>query len=150
MKGPIIDPPASAWHCRRRGNALLDMALVMPVLLMLSFGAIEYGYAMFIKHSLQGAAREGARAAIVPGATAADVQAAIDQTMQISGFPPTKYTRPAVIEPSNWASAGAGTQVKVTVQTTWGTVGIHVLPTYLGGISSGKQLVAATAMRREG
>ena len=149
MKGCTITRTGHASR-RCRGNALLDMALVMPVLLMLSFGAIEYGYALFIKHSLQGAAREGARVATLPGATAADVQAAVDQTMLIAGFGPTKYTRPALIEPSNWSTAGAGMQVRVTVHTTWGTVGVRVLPTYLGGISSEKQLRAATAMRREG
>ena len=57
---------------RRRsgGNTLVEMMLLLPILLGLSFGAVEYGYAMYIKHTLQGAAREGARASIVSGATA--------------------------------------------------------------------------------
>src|SRR5215204_1026175 len=49
---------------RRSGNALLDLAFVLPILLMLTFGAVEYGYALYVKHALQGAAREGARTAI--------------------------------------------------------------------------------------
>lgn len=126
------------------------MALVMPLLIMLSFGAVEYGYAMFLKHTLQSAAREGARAAIVAGATAASVQDAIDSTMLVSGFPQAKYVRPATIEPANWATAAAGTAITVTVQTTWATGGISVLPTMLGGIGPDKILRGGTAMRKEG
>ena len=42
----------------RSGNALLDLAFVLPVLLALTFGAVEYGYALYVKHALQGAAKE--------------------------------------------------------------------------------------------
>ena len=135
---------------RRSGNALLDLAFVLPILLMLTFGAVEYGYALYIKHALQGAAREGARAAIVAGASATSVQTAIDTSMQVAGFPQAKYTRPATITPSNWASSAAGTTITVEVKTTWGTAGVHVLPTYLGGINVAKELKGATTMRKEG
>ena len=33
----------------RSGNAVLDMALVMPLLIGLTFGACEYGYALYVK-----------------------------------------------------------------------------------------------------
>jgi Flp pilus assembly protein TadG len=134
----------------RRGNAVLDMALVMPLLIGLTFGAVEYGYALYIKHSLQSAAREGARAAIVAGATAANVQQAIDDSMAAAGFAQSKYTRPPTISPSNWNAAAAGTTITVSVSTSWGTAGVSVLPTYLGGISSSKTLTGATTMRKEG
>ena len=115
----------------RSGNAVLDMALIMPLLIMLTFGAVEYGFALYIKHSLQAAAREGARAAIVSGATATDVQTAVDSSMLAAGFAQSKYTRPPTITPSGWATSTAGTTIQVTVQTTWGTAGISVLPTQL-------------------
>jgi Flp pilus assembly protein TadG len=134
----------------RSGNAVLDMALVLPLLIALTFGAVEYGYALYIKHSLQAAAREGARAAIVSGATAADVQTAVDSSMAAAGFAQTKYTRPPTVAPAGWAASAAGTTITVTVQTTWGTAGISVLPTYLGGINSTKVLQGATTMRKEG
>jgi Flp pilus assembly protein TadG len=132
------------------GNALLDMVFVLPVLLGVTFGAIEYGYALYIKHSLQAAAREGARAAIVAGATATTVQDAIDASMQASGFVQAKYTRPPTIVPANWTSSTAGTTISVTVQTTWGTAGVSVLPTWLGGIPTTKNLAGGTTMRKEG
>ena len=135
---------------RRSGNAVLDMALVMPLLIMLTFGAVEYGYALYLKHTLQGAAREGARAAIVAGATATSVQQAVDEAMAAAGFAQSKYTRPVSIEPSNWAATAAGQTIKVTVQTTWGTAGVNCLPTVLGGIGPAKVLQGATTMRKEG
>ena len=134
----------------RAGNALLDLAFVLPILLGLTFGAVEYGYAVYVKHALQGAAREGARRAIVAGATAAQVQAAVDDSMQQAGFPQAKYTRPAIITPANWATSTAGTAVRVEVKATWSNVGVSVLPTVLGGIDPTKELKANTAMRKEG
>ena len=44
----------------RRGSAVLDAALVFPILLSLTFGTVEYGHYFYWKHTLQGAAREGA------------------------------------------------------------------------------------------
>jgi len=134
---------------RRSGNALLDMAFVLPILLALTFGAVEYGYAIYVKHALQGAAREGARASIVAGATAAQVQAAVDNSMQTAGFPQTKYTRPATVTPANWISAASGTTIRVEVKATWSTIGVHVLPQAMGGISPAKELKSATTMRKE-
>ena len=142
----------------RSGNAVLDMALVMPILIGLTFGAVEYGFALYIKHSLQAAAREGARVAVVSGATATDVQTAVDSSMLAAGFAQAKYTRPPTIEystngttwSSSWASAVAGNSIRVTVSTTWGTAGCKVLPNYLGGIPLTKTLSGATTMRKEG
>lgn len=143
----------------RSGNAVLDMALVMPLLIALTFGAVEYGFALYVKHSLQAAAREGARAAVVSGAVAADVQTAVDSAMLAAGFAQAKYTRPPTIEvstngttwsTSGWASTAAGNSIRVTVSTTWGTAGCKVLPNYLGGIPTTKTLSGATTMRKEG
>lgn len=134
----------------RSGNAVLDMALVMPILIGVTFGAVEYGYALYLKHSLQAAAREGCRAAIVSGASSSDVQSAVDSSMLAAGFAQSKYTRPPTISPSGWATATAGTTITVSVTTTWATAGVRVLPSYLGGIPTSKTLTGATTMRKEG
>ncbi|WP_022910708.1 TadE/TadG family type IV pilus assembly protein [Aestuariimicrobium kwangyangense] len=46
----------------QRGAAAVEFALVLPVLLVLLLGIIEYGYQFFLYGSAAGAAREGARA----------------------------------------------------------------------------------------
>ena len=73
----------SLWRGRgRRGAALIELLFAMTVLVALSFGIAEYGLAFFVKHNLQAAAREGARAAIVPGATAQQVTDAVTVMMR--------------------------------------------------------------------
>ena len=49
----------------RRGTAMVEMALVLPIFLMLVLGIIEFGRAMMIANLVTNAAREGARVACV-------------------------------------------------------------------------------------
>ncbi|MCH7993958.1 MAG: pilus assembly protein [Planctomycetes bacterium] len=48
---------------RRRGSAVVEFAVVLPLLLTILFGIIEYGYVFMVRQSLQHAAREGCRLA---------------------------------------------------------------------------------------
>ncbi len=50
-----------------RGQALVEMALILPVLLLLIFGIIEFGRIFNAYLIVTNAAREGARAGIVGG-----------------------------------------------------------------------------------
>lgn len=128
---------------RRRGGAVLETALVLGILLNLAFGTVEFGYFFFVKNSLQGAAREGGRAAIVASATNTDVTTAITNSLDSAGIPSSKYT--VTLSPSNIATAAAGTQVTVTIAASWGTVGVRPL----GLIGTTKQVIGTTVMRKE-
>ncbi len=135
---------------RRRGSAVLDAALVFPIMLSLTFGCVEYGYYFFVKHTLQGAAREGARAAVTPGSTNTDVNTAVNNAMAPTGIASNKYT--ITIRDSNdttnldVSTQTAGTAILVKVTSSWGTVGLRPL----GLIGSSKQVVGLTTMRKEG
>src|SRR5688572_31653955 len=83
----------------RKGNAVLEVALTLPVVLALSFGCVEFGYFFFVKNSVQGAAREGARAAVTPTATNTDVTTAISNAMTAAGLQSSGYT--VATTPSN-------------------------------------------------
>lgn len=48
-----------------RGQGLVEFALVLPVLLLIFMGILDFGRAIFAYNSLANAAREGARVAIV-------------------------------------------------------------------------------------
>jgi len=64
-------------HPRRRderGTALLEMALTLPLLLLVSAGIFEFGRGYQTWQVLTNAAREGARIAVLPGTTDSDVQ----------------------------------------------------------------------------
>lgn len=54
-----------------RGAAIVEMALVLPLFLALLMGVLVYGQYFMLAHSVQQAANDGARAAIV-GLDAAD------------------------------------------------------------------------------
>jgi Flp pilus assembly protein TadG len=135
---------------RRRGSAVLDAALVFPILLSLTFGCIEFGHYFYVKHTLQGAAREGARAAAMPGSTNTDVTTAVTNSMTAAGITAANYTtkvrNSADTADITVASQTAGTAILVKVQCTWGTVGLRPL----GLIGSSKQVIGMTTMRKEG
>ena len=127
----------------RRGNATLELSLTLGVLLSLTFGTVEFGHFFFVKNTLQGAAREGVRAAIPSGATSADVTTAVNGALTAAGFNTANFT--VTVSPSNISTVAAGSAVSVTVSGTWGTVGLRPL----GLIGSAKQVTGAAVMRKE-
>jgi Flp pilus assembly protein TadG len=65
-----------------RGQALLEMALSLPIVLLVSVCIFEFGRAFQTTQILTNAAREGARVAILPNATQSDVQARVSAYLQ--------------------------------------------------------------------
>jgi len=143
---------------RRRGNAVLEAALVFPILLSLTFGAIEYGYYFFVKNTLQGAAREGCRAGIVLNNANTDVTTAVAQYLKAAGLQTsattvdtTKFTLKIESPLGSSTSAStltAGSPLYVTVQGSWGTLGQGFRPLALIGTS--KTVSGVSVMRKEG
>ena len=147
---PVQSVPRSRGR-RRRAAALVELCLVLTILLVCSLGVGEYGYAWFVKHNLQGAAREGARAAIVPGATPQSVTDAVRLVMDAGRMGGAGYevaVTDAAGRAVDVAAAPAGTMIQVEVRCTWRAVGIHVMP--FGGIDPAAVLRARTVMRKEG
>ncbi|WP_256837907.1 TadE/TadG family type IV pilus assembly protein [Sphingopyxis sp. KK2] len=79
MKRPLTSLPQDM-----RGTAMIEMALLLPLFLMLLLGILIYGQYFLLAHSVQQAANDGARAAIT-GLDAADRRAvairAVDRSM---------------------------------------------------------------------
>jgi len=50
---------------RRRGAAVVEFAVVLPLLLTVLFGIIEYGWVFMVRQTLQTSAREGCRLAVL-------------------------------------------------------------------------------------
>lgn len=59
----------------KHGLATVELAIVLPVLLLLILGGIEYGLQIQTDHVMTEAAREAARQMAVRGGTAADAKA---------------------------------------------------------------------------
>jgi Flp pilus assembly protein TadG len=60
-----------------RGNALIETALTLPLVLLVSVSIFEFGRAFQTWQVLTNAAREGARVAVLPGTTTGDVQSRV-------------------------------------------------------------------------
>jgi len=131
---------------------VLELVLVLPILLAISFGATDYGYYFYVKNTIQGAALAGGRAAAPVGAVNTDVTTAVANMMSASGFTSSTYTTTITDINGNaldLSSTGSGVPVKVTVSCSWGTVGVHALPVYLGGIPSTKTVSGVSVMMTE-
>jgi Flp pilus assembly protein TadG len=145
---------------RRSGSATLELSISLLVLVYLCYGMIEFGYYFYVKNAYDGAAREGARAAIVAGAAYSDVTTAVSNAMNPTGI--SSYTVKMYINNAPPAPVGSGSGTAVTtltgsvagdtiyvvVQGTWGTVGSGFRP--MGLIGSSKTIFGSSVMRKEG
>ena len=61
------------------GAELVEFALVLPILLLVFGGIVDFGLLLQRQQVITNAAREGARLAVLPGYTDADVQARVEQ-----------------------------------------------------------------------
>jgi Flp pilus assembly protein TadG len=85
----------------RRGAAAVEFAITAPVFFLFLLAAFEFGWLNVIRHTADNAAYEGARAAMVPGATAAEATAKANGILNIVGARGAKVTiKPATLTPS--------------------------------------------------
>jgi Flp pilus assembly protein TadG len=70
-----------------RGTALMETALTLPLVLLVSVAIFEFGRAYETWEVLVNAAREGARVAVLPNATTSDVQTRAVGYMQMGQLP---------------------------------------------------------------
>jgi Flp pilus assembly protein TadG len=75
-----------------RGAQLVEMAIVMPVLLLIIAGIFDFGMLFRSWEVVTNAAREGARIGSLPGYADADVRSRVQQYMQASGVLPAAGT----------------------------------------------------------
>ena len=137
----------------RRGAVVVELALVLPVFLLVVFGIIEFGRAMMVSHVANNAARAGARKAILEGSSNSKVEkivkdsctaaldlAADDVTVTIAVSPAAGNLDPG----GEVANAQADDLCEVTVQVPFDKV--SWMPSKsLGGV----QLVGRCTMQHE-
>lgn len=127
----------------RRAAAVVEMAIVAPVLMTMLFGIIEYGWVFMYKQSLTNAAREGCRVATMQGSTDSQITSAITNYMSGMGLKSTDYTVSLThYDPSNPNK----TNETVTVSVPYSKVSL------LGGFfgSTNWSMGSTCTMRKEG
>ena len=72
----------SALHQRKRvGTCTVEMAFILPVLLVFLYGIIEFGHAVMVRNLLSTACRAGARYASTEGATTTQVRDRVEEIL---------------------------------------------------------------------
>lgn len=69
-----------------RGAELIEFALVFPLLLLVVLGIVDFGFLFQRLEVVTNAAREGARIAVLPGYSDADVRARVRDYIQNGGL----------------------------------------------------------------
>jgi len=70
----------------QRGQALIETALTLPIVLVISISIFEFGRALQVWQLLTNAAREGARVAVLPGADPAATKQRVLDYMAAGGL----------------------------------------------------------------
>ena len=147
--------PLSALRNRlrqERGAELIEMALVLPLLLLIIMGIIDFGFMFREMNVVTNAAREGARAGILPGYDDADIDARVQQYMSAAGISVTCPSADCVVlKPVVNVTVPSGTfparDVRVTIFHDWTFLG--PISTLVGGSFSSVALSARAVMRAE-
>ncbi len=132
----------------RKGTAAVEFAIVLPLLVILVFGIIEFSLLLYDKQVITNASREGARYGIVFRApdriTDAEIIQKVNEycsnylvTFGAANTPTTDIAR---------TGSGTGDSLTVTVSYNYDFL---VLPNFIQALAGVKALNAVTVMRME-
>jgi Flp pilus assembly protein TadG len=134
---------------RRVGTSIVEMALVLPLLLMLVFAIGEFGMAFTRWQTLTNAAREGARLGVVfrgascnAGAVTGEIQQTVDAYVAASGL---ALGAVSLTPAPSGVCGGTGTPLTVSARVPFS---FQLLPG-LAGLQSQITLGATSVMRNE-
>ncbi len=140
-----IDRPARARR-NEAGTSVVEMAIVLPLLLLLVFGIGEFGIAYTRWNSLTNAVREGARVGVVfrNPCDAATVETIIENT--VSTFAASAgVDGPSIVTTVTNPSGATGTQLTVSSTVPYNYIAVAAL----AGLAPTINLTAQTVMRNE-
>jgi Flp pilus assembly protein TadG len=102
-------------HYDEDGAAVVEFALLVPMLVVLVFGIVQFSIAWDRQQALHAAAREGARLGALPATTQTQIQSRVTNALDGIDFPstPTVAVTPNVTQP---CLNRAGLTVVVTVE----------------------------------
>jgi Flp pilus assembly protein TadG len=134
-----------------RGAELIEFALVVPLLLFIIMGLIDFGFLFQRYEVVTNAAREGARIAVLPGYADADVEARVRSYMTEGGVANTT-SNSTVLTTDVPIAAGAGPAMqgkKVEVSYTSQYLFLGPIAGWFGGTFTSANLNAVAIMRDE-
>lgn len=131
-----------------RGAELIEMAVALPLLLLVVMGIVDFGFLFQRYMVLTNAAMEGARVAVLPGYSASDAQSRATAYARAGGVPgAVAATASSVSLPG--ANGGSWPGVRVVVTHTYQYQYIGPLVGLFGGSFSSVTLTAQSTVRRQ-
>ena len=131
----------------RRGAAMVEMALVLPLFILLAFSIVEFGRAMMASQLVTNAARDGARLAAIDGSTNQQVRDAVLEFLELS-LGPNSSSASITIEVNGAASEVAncspGDMCTITVSIPYSEITLT-----RAQFLDSTNIVGHCAMRRE-
>lgn len=150
---PAPVSPASERSRSRRGQAIVELLIALPVLALLLFGILEMGLAWRTSHVLTQAAREGSRLAALPTTTEDQVRTAINDRLASGGLAPgSAAVSFSCANACFAASRPAGTRIETRVSYPVAFVVLGPIVDYVTGNGAAYQprtLESAFVMRSE-
>ena len=134
-----------------RGAELIEFALVLPLLLLVVLGIVDFGFLFQRLEVVTNAAREGARMAVLPAYTTPDVQTRVRDYVTTGGVP-TTVTNPAITVDPATIDLGGGKTIaakKVTVVYFHDYLFLSGFANLFGGNFSSIPLTGVATMRVE-
>jgi Flp pilus assembly protein TadG len=131
----------SRLRLSRSGAAVVEFAVVAPVMILLTMGMIEVGRMVMVKQIMVNASREGARFGALPGSSNEEVTARVQSELESASIAGVQVT----VTPAGLATAEAGTAVKVQLSVAASQISWVPNPLF----SFSKNITTSTTMRRE-
>lgn len=104
--------PAPAQNLkRRRGTAVVELAITLPVFVLILLATIETTTMIFLQQSLELCAYQGARVALIPTSNTAKVSGVCTTILADRNVKSAAVT----ISPANYESSPYGTLIRVRV-----------------------------------
>ena len=126
----------------QRGTALIEFTLVLPLLLVMTVAAVDFGRAFFVKNVVAQAAREGVRLRAV--SSSADSALVRDRVLQVANAANVTVSQLAITGPD----AARQVSVKVTAEFNWIFPGVFNL--FGANFTNPMSLTGEAVMRNEG
>jgi Flp pilus assembly protein TadG len=114
----------SGHASRRRGIVLVETALIIMIIILLTFGVMEYGWMFMQAQHVINAARQGARVGVRADAVNGDATSAISTVLSAQGI--TTYS--VTFSPANVTTPAPGDPLTVTVTAPYANITLTGLP----------------------
>ena len=124
---------------------VLEAVVILPLLLILLIGGLEFAWAFTKKVEVTSAARIGARAASLYSSNYGQVESAVSDQMTSAGFPVDAWT--LSISPEDPSAASSGEPVTVRIDAQYDSVSLGGLSDWLPMPDT---ISSESVMRKEG